>query len=56
MNEYVNGLARLAGVELDMPHIEVPTPVSLAIIFGILLLSILLSVAANKSKQQKAAK
>ena len=56
MNEYVNGLARLAGVELDMPHIEVPTPVSLAIIFGILLLSILLSVTANKSKQQKAAK
>ena len=56
MNEYVNGLARLAGVELDMPHIGVPTPVSLAIIFGILLLSILLSVAANKAKQQKAAK
>ena len=56
MNEYVNDLARLAGFELDMPHIEVPTPVSLAIIFGILLLSILLSVAANKSKQQKAAK
>ena len=56
MNEYVNDLARLAGFELDMPHIEVPTPVSLAIIFGILLLSILLSVAANKAKQQKAAK
>ena len=56
MNEYVNGLARLAGFELNMPHIEVPTPVSLAIIFGILLLSILLSVAANKAKQQKAAK
>ena len=56
MNEYVNDLARLAGFELNMPHIEVPTPVSLAIIFGILLLSILLSVAANKSKQQKAAK
>ena len=56
MNEYVNDLARLAGFELNMPHIEVPTPVSLAIIFGILLLSILLSVAANKAKQQKAAK
>ena len=56
MNEYVNALARLAGFELNMPHIEVPTPVSLAIIFGILLLSILLSVAANKAKQQKAAK
>ena len=56
MNEYVNSLARLAGFELNMPHIEVPTPLSLAIIFGILLLSILLSVAANKAKQQKAAK
>ena len=56
MNEYVNDLARLTGFELNMPHIEVPTPVSLAIIFGILLLSILLSVAANKAKQQKAAK
>ena len=56
MNEYVNDLAQLAGFELNMPHIEVPTPVSLAIIFGILLLSILLSVAANKAKQQKAAK
>ena len=56
MNEYVNKLAELAGFELNMPHIEVPTPVSLAIIFGILLLSILLSVAANKAKQQKAAK
>ena len=56
MNEYVNSLGRVAGIELNMPHIEVPTPLSLAVIFGILLLSILLSVAANKSKQQKAAK
>ena len=53
MNEYVNGLARLAGVELDMPHIEVPTPWSLAFIFGVLLLSILLSVVVNKQKAVK---
>ena len=53
MDEYVNALGRLAGVELNMPHIEVPTPLSLAIIFGVLLLSILLSVVANKQKAAK---
>ena len=53
MNEYVNALGRLCGVELNMPHIEVPTSWSLAIIFGILLLSILLSVVANKQKAAK---
>jgi tellurite resistance protein TerC len=52
MNEYVNALGRLVGVELNMPHIEVPTPLSLAIIFGVLLLSILLSVVVNKAKKQ----
>jgi tellurite resistance protein TerC len=40
-------------VELNMPHIEVPTPWSLAFIFGVLLLSILLSVVANKQKAAK---
>ena len=50
MNEYVNALGRLVGLELNMPHIEIPTPVSLAVIFGLLLLSILLSVAANRKK------
>ena len=53
MDEYVNALGRLCGVELNMPHIEVPTPWSLAIIFGVLLLSILLSVVANKQKAAK---
>ena len=52
MDEYVNGFGRLIGVELNMPHIEVPTPLSLAIIFGVLLLSILLSVVVNKAKKQ----
>ena len=50
MDEYVNALGRLVGVELNMPHVEVPTPLSLAVIFGVLLLSILLSVVANKRK------
>ena len=50
MDEYVNAIGRFAGVELNMPHVEVPTPLSLAIIFGVLLLSILLSVAANRRK------
>lgn len=50
MDEYVNALGRLVGVELNMPHVEVPTPLSLAVIFGVLLLSILLSVIANKRK------
>lgn len=53
MDEYVNGLGRLCGVELNMPHIEVPTTWSLAFIFGVLLLSILASVIANKQKAAK---
>lgn len=53
MDEYVNAFGRLLGLELNMPHIEIPTPVSLAVIFGVLLLSILLSVAANKQKAAK---
>ncbi len=48
MNEYINDLGSLVGLELNMPHIEVPTPVSLAIIFGVLLLSILFSVVFSK--------
>ena len=53
MNEYVNALGSFFGVELNMPHIEIPTPWSLAVIFGVLLLSILLSVVANKQKAAK---
>jgi len=39
MNEYINAFAELLGMQLNMPHIEVPTPWSLAIIFGVLVLS-----------------
>ena len=51
MNEYVNALGRLVGIDLNMPHIEVPTPWSLAFIFGVLVLSMGLSVVAQKSKK-----
>ena len=50
MDEYVNAFSQLIGMEWTMPHIEVPTLWSLAFIFGVLLLSILLSVMANKQK------
>lgn len=51
MNEYVNDFARLAGFDLNMPHIEIPTPISLTIIFGVLVLSMLLSVVISKRAQ-----
>ena len=50
MNEYINHLGSLLGLSLNMPHIEVPTPVSLAVIFGILLLSMLASVIVTRQK------
>ena len=52
MNEYINSLGSLLGLNLNMPHVEVPTPVSLAIIFGVLLLSMLASVVVTKQKQK----
>ena len=54
MDGYVNALGRFVGVDINMPHIKVPTPLSLGIIFGVLLLSILLSVVANRQKATKA--
>ena len=48
MDEYINGLGRLVGIDINMPHIEVPTVLSLIIIFGVLALSMLLSVAITK--------
>ena len=47
MNEYINGLGAVVGLNLNIPHIEVPTPVSLAVIFGVLALSMLLSFFAT---------
>ena len=53
MNEYINLIASWVDIDLNMPHIEIPTHWSLAVIFGVLLLSILLSVVANKQKAAK---
>ena len=50
MNEYINAFGSLLGFKLNMPHIEVPTPVSLAVIFGVLVLSMLLSVVLTRKK------
>ena len=50
MNEYINSLAAVMGFRLNVPHIEVPTPVSLAVIFGVLLLSMLFSVMVTHNK------
>lgn len=52
MNEYVNALGSLVGLSLHMPHIEIPTLVSLAVIFGMLLLSMLFSVLFTDSKPE----
>ena len=50
VNEYINSLGVLAGLNLNIPHIEVSTPISLSVIFGILLLSMLFSVLATHNK------
>ena len=50
MNEYVNDFGKLLSIDINMPHIEVPTLWSLAIIFGVLLLSMGLSVIISRRK------
>ena len=50
MNEYVNAFGEMIGISFNMPHIEVPTPVSLAIIFGVLVLSMGISVLVSRNK------
>ena len=52
MNEYVNALGSLVGLDLHMPHVEIPTPVSLAVIFGVLALSMLISVISTGKKAE----
>ena len=51
MNEYINALGSLVGLNLNMPHIEVPTTLSLAIIFGVLVISMGLSVLVTKKTE-----
>ena len=48
MDEYINALLHLVGIRYTMPHIEVSTPFSLSVIFGLLTLSILLSLAVKR--------
>ena len=50
MNEYINAFAGLFGLQLNMPHIEVPTPWSLAFIFGVLVLSMGASYLVTKKQ------
>ena len=52
MDEYMNAFGQLIGFNLSMPHIEVSTPLSLAIIFGVLVLSMLLSVIVSRSNNR----
>ncbi len=50
MNEYINQLGSWLGLNLNMPHIVVPTWLSLVIIFGVLVLSMGLSVLLTRRK------
>ena len=50
MDEYVNAFGQFIGVNFNMHKIEVPTPLSLAIIFSVLVLSMLLSVVISRTK------
>ena len=50
MSEYVNALGAMAGLNINMPQVEVSTTVSLAVIFGVLLLSIVLSVLVQRCR------
>lgn len=52
MDEYMNAFGQLIGINLSMPHIEVSTPLSLAIIFGVLVLSMLLSMIVSRSNNR----
>ena len=48
MDEYVNALLSWLGIPVTMPHIEISTGLSLGIIFGTLLLSMIGSMLATR--------
>lgn len=52
MNEYINEIGSWFGLDLQIPHIEISTPVSLAVIFGLLFLSMIMSVVISESKKK----
>ena len=51
MNEYINSMGTLVGLTLNVPHIEVPTSISLIVIFGVLAASMLLSFIMTQHEQ-----
>ena len=52
MNEYINAIGSWMGLDLQVPHIEISTPVSLAVIFGLLFLSMIMSVVISEAKKK----
>jgi len=44
-------LGALVGLNLNIPHIEVPTSISLIVIFSVLAMSMLLSFIMTKHEQ-----
>lgn len=53
MNEYINSLGAVMGFNLNVPHIGVSTSVSLAVIFGVLLSSMLFSVVVTRMRDNR---
>ena len=53
MDEYTNALFGWLGIPVTMPHVEIPTGLSLSIIFGTLLLSMVLSTIATRRGKNK---
>lgn len=52
MSEYFNTLAMGSGLNLKILQIEVPTSISLAVIFGVLLVSMLFSMMMTRRKKR----
>jgi len=48
MNEYINDIGSWMGVQLNVPHVEISASTSLAVIFGVLAVSMLSSVLIKK--------
>ena len=48
--EYFNEFFAMLGISVNVPHVEIPTLVSLLVIFGVLTLSIVLSLVCRKKE------
>ncbi len=51
MDQYINEIGSWLGLNIKMTHVEIPTPWSLAFIFGVLVLSMGLSVVISRRKK-----